>query len=389
MSDLTPSMTPEFSLREARTAIGDCLRPNHLIYWVDFLLTVMAGHICFGVARTLTAELYLSGFAPEGGWVSPVSPLLPTTTSLRIILQAFTSVAACLLFYRAAMFIHELVHRQRGTFTWFRVTWNTLCGVPFLMPSFVYHTHVDHHRREHYGTEHDGEYLAFQERPPIMIFLWLLHPLIVPPLTVFRFLLLTPLAWLIPPLRRLVHKRMSSMIIDPAYIRPLPSKSAQRIIYLQEAACFLWCIFIPIFATRVFGGILPFLVQAYVTAVFLLLLNGLRTLGSHRWVNQGKRMSFVDQLLDSVNYPNHRWITGVWGPVGSRFHALHHLFPTLPYHNAAAAHRALIANLPETSPYRQTSARSLTGALLNLWRRSAANHANAPEAATATVEHSS
>ena len=100
-------------------------------------------------------------------------------------------------------------------------------------------------------------------------------------------------------------------------------------------------------------------------------------------------MNFVDQLLDSVNYPNHRWITGVWGPVGSRFHALHHLFPTLPYHNAAAAHRALMANLPETSPYRQTIARSLTGALLNLLRRSAANHAKAPEGATATVEHSS
>ena len=353
MSDLTPSIAPEFSLREARTAISDYLRPNHMIYWADFLLTIMAGHVCFGIARTLTAELYLQAYAPEGGWASPVSSLLPTATSARILLHAFTSIAACLLFYRAAMFIHELVHRQRGTFTWFRVAWNTLCGVPFLMPSFVYHTHVDHHRREHYGTEHDGEYLSFQQRSPIVILLWLLHPLVVPPLTVFRFLLLTPLAWLIPPLRRLVHKRMSSMIIDPAYIRPVPSKAAQRIIYMQEAACFAWCIFIPIFATRVFGGVLPFLLQAYITAVFLLL---------------------------------HRWITGVWGPVGSRFHALHHLFPTLPYHNAAAAHRALMANLPEDSPYRKTSASSLTAALINLWRRSAAHHNTAEKTAPITAE---
>lgn len=176
------------------------------------------------------------------------------------------------------------------------------------------------------------------------------------------------------------------MIIDPAYIRPVPSKSAQRIIYFQEAACFAWCIFLPIFATRVFGGVLPFLVQAYCTAVCLLLLNALRTLGSHRWVNQGERMNFVDQLLDSVNYPRHRWISGLWGPVGSRFHALHHLFPTLPYHNAAAAHRILMQKLPDNSPYRQTSARSLTAALTDLWRRAAANQRTAQASAPASIE---
>lgn len=382
MSEITPSITPDFSLREARTAIRDYLRPNHLIYWVDFVLTIMAGHICFGVARTLTAEIYLAEFAPEGGWKSPVSSLLPTSTAGRLTLHALASVAACILFYRAAMFIHELVHRQRGTFTWFRVAWNTLCGIPFLMPSFVYHTHVDHHRREHYGTEQDGEYLSFEHHPPRTILFWLLHPFIVPPLTVFRFLVLTPLAWLLPPLRRLVHKRMSSMIIDPAYIRPIPPKNVQRIIYLQEAACFAWCILMPIVAIRVFGGVLPFLVHAYFTAVCLLMLNALRTLGSHRWVNRGERMNFVDQLLDSVNYPRHRWISGVWGPVGSRFHALHHLFPTLPYHNAAAAHRILMKELPENSPYRKTNARSLTSALIDLWNRSAAHQPTQPETAS-------
>ncbi|MEO2021413.1 MAG: fatty acid desaturase, partial [Pirellulaceae bacterium] len=192
-------------------------------------------------------------------------------------------------------------------------------------------------------------------------------------LTVFRFLILGPLAWFIPPLRRLAHNRLSSLVIDPTYIRPPPSKARLRSIYLQEFLCFLWCCFLPIFAIRTFGGLLPFLLQAYFTGVVLLFINGLRTLGAHRWLNTGQRMTFVEQLLDSVNYPKHRWISGLWGPVGSRYHALHHLFPTMPYHNLSAAHRALMKQLPEDSPYRRTSARSLTGSLLQLYRRAAAN----------------
>ncbi|MCP3694530.1 MAG: fatty acid desaturase, partial [Planctomycetaceae bacterium] len=140
--------------------------------------------------------------------------------------------------------------------------------------------------------------------------------------------------------------------------------------------CLLWCCFLPIFAIRTFGGLLPFLLQAYFTGVALLFINGLRTLGAHRWLNTGERMTFVEQLLDSVNYPKHGWITGLWGPVGTRYHALHHLFPTMPYHNFPAAHRALMKLLPENSPYRQTSATSLTGSLVNLYRRSAASQRN-------------
>jgi fatty acid desaturase len=30
---------------------------------------------------------------------------------------------------------------------------------------------------------------------------------------------------------------------------------------------------------------------------------------------------------------------------------LHHLFPSLPYHNLAGAHHYLVENLPDDSPY--------------------------------------
>ncbi len=81
-------------------------------------------------------------------------------------------------------------------------------------------------------------------------------------------------------------------------------------------------------------------------------------------------MTFTEQLLDSVNYPDSR-ITGlIWAPLGLRFHALHHLFPSLPYHNMAAAHRRLMAELPVDSPYRQTNCPSLAAAIGQLWRES-------------------
>ena len=371
-----PSIAPDFSLREARTAIQQYLRPNPVIYWVDFLTTILIAHFCFGIARSLTAKLYLSPLLPNARWTSPIDALLPSSMTASVCLHLACTLTTCLLFYRAAMFIHELVHLRRGTFRLFRATWNVLCGIPFLMPSFVYHTHLDHHRREDYGTARDGEYLPLGQQRPAVIFLWLLHPLFIPPVAVFRFLILTPLAWLIPPLRRLIHERASSMIIDPSYIRPLPSPSARRTIYLQEFLCFAWCLAIPIFATSIFGGFLPFVVQAYFTGVVLLLLNALRTLGAHRWVNSGERMTFIDQLLDSVNYPHRTWITGLWGPIGLRYHALHHLFPSLPYHNFAAAHRALMEALPENSPYRKTTATSLTGVLFDLYQRSAASQSD-------------
>jgi fatty acid desaturase len=112
--------------------------------------------------------------------------------------------------------------------------------------------------------------------------------------------------------------------------------------------------------------------QAYCTAVFVLALNAFRTLGAHRYINDGGEMTFVEQLLDSVNYPRRPFLTELWAPLGMRFHALHHLFPSMPYHALPEAHRRLMEQLPADSAYRQTNCDSLPSALAQLWRKSAA-----------------
>jgi fatty acid desaturase len=107
--------------------------------------------------------------------------------------------------------------------------------------------------------------------------------------------------------------------------------------------------------------------------VFIMTINAIRTLGSHRWTNNGSQMTFVEQMLDSVDYPKNPLVSELWAPVGLRFHALHHIFPTMPYHALATAHHRLIRDLPPDSPYRRCNADSLAKVLGTLWRRARAS----------------
>ena len=119
---------PAFSLTEARGLVRDLFVPKAAIYWFDFLTTILVGHACFG----LTRAWYELGLEPL--W-------------LRLLLMLLTFSIQCACFYRAVMFVHELVHLPDRKFRAFRVVWNLLCGIPFLLPSFMYYTHLDHHRR--------------------------------------------------------------------------------------------------------------------------------------------------------------------------------------------------------------------------------------------------
>ena len=283
MASLTCPPDSRSLLLEARPIVRDLLKPNPLIYWADFLFSIGIGMFFFGLVR----------IAPLG---SPA--------------QLACFVISCLLYHRAVTFTHELAHLPRGKFRLFRITWNLLCGIPFLMPSFMYYTHMDHHRRTHYGTDLDGRYFPFRYRPRILIVRYLLASLGVPLLVVTRFLLLAPLSWLCPPYRRWLYSRLSSLVLSSVYVRPKARPEAMRIMLLQEVACFLWClgiIFVPPIVLHRWA--IPFAIQAYCTAVFLILLNSLRTLASHRWTSEGEEMSSEDQALDSLNYPYRPWFT--------------------------------------------------------------------------------
>jgi fatty acid desaturase len=360
----SPTPASGFSLAEARAIVRDLFAPDERIYWMDFLITILVGHTCFGLARWF---FYL--------------PLEPRWLALALAGVAFAVQCAC--YYRAVMFVHEIVHLPERKFAAFRVVWNLLCGIPFLVPSFTYYTHLDHHRRKMFGTEHDGEYLPLASMSPWYILVYLTQCLWVPPLAILRFGVLTPLTWICSPLRRLIYRRASSLVMDPSYVRPLPTPTALRYIRLQEVACFLYlvaCVVVPVvFLNR---WPIPLLVQAYSTGVVLILMNALRTLASHKWSSGGHEGTFIDQMLDSVTMDNDSPWAVLINPVGLRFHATHHLFPSMPYHNMRAAHKRLLAQLPADSLYRQTVAYSIWPVIANLWRR-AAEHRSRSEQSSA------
>jgi fatty acid desaturase len=335
-----PAEEVGFSIAEAREIVKDLFRPNPRIYWMDFSASMVVG---------------LAGFllVPAFGLLTPWALLLWAVSILAL--------------YRGAVFIHELVHLRRGTFTSFRVAWYLLCGVLLLIPPFMYENHWDHHNRRHYGTDGDGEYIPFARRPPSAIITFLAASPIVPLLAVYRFLVLAPLAWLVPRVRQAVYTRASSLQIDFDYVRRVPSAEELRSWRLQELGCFLYLV--AVLALLVSGTLPPYRIgQAYLTIVGIVGLNSLRLLAAHRYRSSEAEMTFVEQLMDSINYPRNAPLTALWAPVGLRMHALHHLFPGMPYHALAEAHRRLLAQLPADSPYRDTSSPGLWATLRQLFK---------------------
>lgn len=346
MTEQQAPYTKEFPLREAHHLVRDLMTPNPWIYWIDFTV-----HITLGWAAFFTALL---------------SPLFS-------LWQIGGFIVAVLALYRSAVFVHELAHLKKGTFQNFRLVWNALSGIPFMIPSFMYDgVHNDHHKPDVYGTRADGEYLPFAVRKPAEMITFVLLSFLIPPLLVSRFLILTPLSYLIPPLRKIVWERASSLTIDPTYRRAVNAIRNDLNWRQQELATFLLATTVTIL---VITDVIPYslLILWYLVAVAVFTLNSLRTLAAHAYRNPGDRkMTLADQYLDSINIPGNFFTTPLWAPVGLRYHATHHLFMSMPYHNLGTAQRRLVNGLTDNTQYLKTVRNGLWDALQQIWRESSA-----------------
>ena len=334
--------------RQAREIVDDLQRRSAPIYWTDFLLSCAA-------AWTLAVLFFR---APGWGPLALVQML-----------------GSAILFFRAGTFIHEIVHFRQGELKWFARAWNLGMGIPLLMPWIIYRNHIDHHSVRYFGTPDDGEYLPLASAPRAETIKYVLQAPLLPVLTILRFGVIGPVSWLHSGLREWVLTAASHGVSNP-YYRKRFAAAEERHLLIVEVLCFAWLlVFAALLATGVIGWMV--LVKGVVLLGLALGLNWVRNLAAHGYANRGERMALVEQFADSINITGQTWVTVLMFPVGLRYHALHHLFPFLPYHNLGKAHARLLAQLPAGSPYHSVNHNSYFAAVARLWRRAGATSAAA------------
>jgi fatty acid desaturase len=308
-------------LRAARDLTKDLGEARAGIYWPDMLISTAIGY--GGIAIAIL------------------------TGNLAIAIGA--GLIASLALYRSLMFIHELTHIHRAALPGFRLGWNLLVGIPMLTPSFMYEgVHTIHHKRTQYGTAEDPEYLPLALMKPWSLPLFVIVSLLAPVALIIRSAILAPLGALIPAIRTFTWQRFSALSINPDFRRKDPAGDFAKRVRWQQTGASLWAI--TLIASTFVLGWRPLLIALSIVSLTAL-LNQLRTLVAHLWENEGEPMTVTAQFLDSVNVPPPGLAAELWAPVGLRYHALHHLMPSMPYHDLPEAHRRLACELGRGSTY--------------------------------------
>ncbi|WP_439098445.1 fatty acid desaturase family protein [Alteraurantiacibacter buctensis] len=307
-------------LRAAAELTRDISTARPEIYWPDMLASALVGY--GALAGAILAD------------------------SLPVALAC--GLVSVMALYRALLFIHEITHLHRNALPGFRTAWNLLVGIPLLTPSLMYEqVHTIHHSRMRYGTAEDPEYLPLALMKPWSLPGFVLVSMLAPPALLLRWGVLGPLGLVVPAVRTFAWERVSSLSINPDFRRRAPETEEQRRWFLfQQVGASLWALFV--LSTPLWLGWKPLLVALAVTSL-VAVFNQLRTLVAHLWENDGERLSTTAQYLDSVNVPH--WIAGFWAPVGLRWHATHHLLPSLPYHSLGTAHKRLAARFGTGTTY--------------------------------------
>lgn len=344
----SPKLIPAdgFTVKAVTEVVRDLLVPNPWIFWGDLIATLVVANLALA-----------AHFATSNLWI-----------------QTATFIVAGIAFYRCSMFIHEIQHLRDGTFVGFKIAWNLFCGIPFLIPDYTYGDHKGHHVNREYGTLDDAEYLQLVKQPLRSAAYMLTRIFWIPVVFLFRYMFLTPLAYVVSAVRHWIWKYATrAPAINLSRNRYLPSPADERIWKLQEAGC---CIYAWIVMTLVFTGVLTWtwLLHIYFLSVFIIVLSHSRTLASHRFINEGGEMTYIEQLLDSTTVPGHPILTEIWAPIGLRYHALHHVVPSIPYHNIGIAHRRLMKHLSPGCPYHATLRTGLYHALSDVARTMYRSH---------------
>jgi fatty acid desaturase len=321
--------------RRAHLAVADLHNPRASIFWTDLILTGFFGWCAFAIAA-----------------INRQPAVVAAAAALSVV-----------LLYRGLCFVHEVTHIRPKSLPGFETAWNLIFGVPLLLPSYMYvGVHQDHHRLATYGTPQDPEYLPFADSRTLTI-RFLLQSFMLPLLLVIRGLVLTPVTLVSQTFRRWVAVHASALVMNPAYEKPIQQGTIGKMVRWEIVLLSVW----SVVGFLIIRGLLPWRVLTVwlVTVPFVGFINTLRALVAHRYEAYGQPRDRIAQLKDSIDTPG-LWWTELWAPVGLRYHALHHFFPGIPYHNLGIAYRRLIGVLPLDSVYAKATSPALRKTFLDL-----------------------
>jgi fatty acid desaturase len=297
------------------------------VYWTDFLTSILTFWISFCV----------------------LAYRAPVLDALSVI--AF--IVAVLTLYRSTCFMHEIAHLPRSSLPGFRWAWDLLCGIPMLLPSYFYASHIDHHAVRTYGTEQDPEYLPLLHTSKSKIALLVVGTLTTPLTLWFRFAVMAPLVWFIPVVRNLVDIRFSSVTLHASYRANAQhlTRFRSQVRFAELLATFWAWGATALVVTEAIPLVWPMLLL--VVMLSALLINMMRTAFTHRYQHNGMRLTHAQQITDSVTWSD-GWFVELFALLGLRYQTLHHVFPFLPYHALPVAHARLMAAGPAALDYQNT-----------------------------------
>lgn len=320
-------------IKQLTLLVRDLQVPRPMIFWFDLVCCLLVIQI----------GLYLSAPFP-GAFIN--RPALS--------IAGFT--VAVLALYRASYFNHELAHHAHRL-PGFEIVWNLGVGIPLLIPSFLYSDHRSHHSDHAFATASDAEYLPPAMRNMRGAATLLALAFVLPFIYAVRFAILAPVAWFSPTVRQWVDMRASSIGLLGLARRVHPTTHELPVWRLQEAACFSYLVVV---VAALLAGVIPpaLVVQFYAITTCMLILHGLRIMAGHRYQSEGGNQTRIEQVLNSFNFTRNRLMTWLLVPLGFHLHALHHLFPNIPYHNMSEAHRRISSVLPTNSVYHKVESAS-------------------------------
>ncbi len=322
----------ESDKRTSGLVIGDYVpdlhnysRPIPIIFWLDFLLSLLTGNgfLYFAVKNT--------SFSPE---------------------QVLCIFISAVFLFRAGVFMHEAVHAAKQI-PLFDLGYNFLHGFVHKLPLYIFGAHKHHHAAETYGTMNDPEY-ELLKGSPLHYVTPIFSQTVMPLLLLIRFGIVPALLPFIGEKgRNVIYQYASTFALNLRFKRSLPNEKERIEWYWQDAGCFFYN---TIFFALMISGVWSWKVFFIWYAIFYLtfLFNFYRVMTSHTYSTNFNQTNRKLQILDSVTVTG-SWILGlVFYPVGMRYHALHHLFPHIPYHNLARLHRSILTTIPAGHPYRET-----------------------------------